>query len=161
MILGLLSFGFFWILFGIGVGILAGSWGRSAFLWFIIALVASPLLSALLLLALGKQEGEGQGKQSGGSAGGFDPKQHHKQCPDCAERIKLQARVCRYCGNEFSEDVVKEQVREKIEEEVPEAPPWEEADGRCPECRTPMRDGTETCPGCGRKVDWSGVREQK
>ncbi|TKB53372.1 superinfection immunity protein [Ferrimonas aestuarii] len=24
-----------------------------------------------------------------------------KTCPDCAERIKTEARVCRYCGNSF------------------------------------------------------------
>jgi archaellum biogenesis protein FlaJ (TadC family) len=29
-------------------------------------------------------------------------KRQHKECPDCCERIKAGARVCRYCGYEFA-----------------------------------------------------------
>jgi hypothetical protein len=42
----------------------------------------------------------------------FNPDEHEKKCPDCAEYIKLEARVCKHCGHEFS----KEEVEEKIEE---------------------------------------------
>ena len=28
-------------------------------------------------------------------------KREHKTCPDCAERIKTAANVCRYCGHRF------------------------------------------------------------
>lgn len=40
----------------------------------------------------------------------FDLDEHEKKCPDCAERIKLEARVCRYCGHEFSDEEVDEQI---------------------------------------------------
>jgi hypothetical protein len=30
-----------------------------------------------------------------------DPKPQHKTCPMCAEQVKVDARVCRYCGHRF------------------------------------------------------------
>jgi hypothetical protein len=29
----------------------------------------------------------------------------YKRCPRCAEDVRTQADVCRYCGHEFAEDV--------------------------------------------------------
>jgi len=40
----------------------------------------------------------------------FNPEEHEKKCPDCAEYIKLEAQVCKHCGREFSEDEVERQV---------------------------------------------------
>jgi hypothetical protein len=43
----------------------------------------------------------------------FDPDQHEKKCPDCAEYIKLEARVCKHCGHRFSDEEVERQVEER------------------------------------------------
>lgn len=55
-------------------------------------LIASVMLIAGLIMML----------ISGGSAdevAGTRSSEHSKNCPQCAETIKLDAKVCRYCGN--------------------------------------------------------------
>jgi hypothetical protein len=47
----------------------------------------------------------------------------YKVCPDCAERVRAAARVCRFCGYRF--DVAEEKRLE--EERRAQAPWWERA----------------------------------
>lgn len=37
---------------------------------------------------------------------GFDASEMTRKCPDCAEIIKMEARVCRFCNRQFSESEV-------------------------------------------------------
>jgi len=46
----------------------------------------------------------------------FNPDEHEKRCPMCAEYIKLEARRCKHCGHEFSEREVGKQIEQRKEE---------------------------------------------
>ena len=71
---------------------LARKRGRSSVGWFLLAVIISPLLAALLLLVLADIKAA--------SAGGAEvvTSQTHVRCPDCRELVRIDARKCRHCG---------------------------------------------------------------
>lgn len=85
---------FGWFLLSVGVAILAGRYGRNGAGWFILALLISPLIAAVLVLALGPVP-RSAAAESGGLTADF------RKCPRCAEPIRAEAKVCRFCGHEF------------------------------------------------------------
>ena len=101
----LLAWGFFAIL----VGILAPRFGRSSFGWFMLALIISPLFAGLLLICLPSKAGppvvrvvtesavNAEAIASSASTGATAV----KKCPDCAETVQADARICRFCRHEF------------------------------------------------------------
>lgn len=69
-----------WFVASIVVAIIAASRGRNSFGWFLLALLISPLIAGILVLALGSKSEAG------------------RRCPDCAETVRAEARKCRHCG---------------------------------------------------------------
>ena len=65
----------------------ASARGRSGLAWFVLTLLTTPLVTIVILALtddLSKKD-----------------KPHpntHIKCPDCAELIKKEARVCKHCG---------------------------------------------------------------
>jgi hypothetical protein len=77
-----------WILFSGIVATIASSRGRSSAGWFLLSLVISPLFAGLFLLASSNLSQK---------VATPSPATHVK-CPDCAELVLKEAKVCRHCG---------------------------------------------------------------
>jgi hypothetical protein len=76
----------FWLLFGITAAIIANSKGRNGFRWFCIGALFGPF--SLMVAALPSLK----------LPPGAPTPETHVVCPDCAELIRKEARVCKHCG---------------------------------------------------------------
>jgi hypothetical protein len=76
----------YWLLFGMVAAIIANSKGRSGCGWFLLGMLLGPF--SLVVVALSSKK-VGQEVPS--------PKTH-LVCPDCAELVKKEARICKHCG---------------------------------------------------------------
>jgi hypothetical protein len=77
---------FFWLAFAIIVGIAAKKRNRSGVGWFFLAVLISPLLAGLALVAVGR---------------GTTTLYAMRKCPACAEYVQREARICKHCRSEL------------------------------------------------------------
>lgn len=81
----------FWILFAIAVGMLASKRGRNGGSWFLLSLLASPLIGIIFLLVtkdISKDDGE------------------RASCPKCSEKVLISASICPHCKSDLLNDNV-------------------------------------------------------
>lgn len=80
---------------GILVGMIAKSKGRDFFPWWLYGtLIFIVAIVHVLIIKPDPKHAEREALAAG-----------HKKCPRCAEMIKQEALVCRYCNAEFSPPV--------------------------------------------------------
>ena len=75
-----------WLLLSIVIGVVASSKGRSGIGYFLLSFFLSPLIGLIIVLVLGPKE---QSLLKKGIV---------KKCPFCAELVKHEAIVCKFCG---------------------------------------------------------------
>jgi hypothetical protein len=81
-----------WIAIGFVAALIARNKGNNSCLGMIVGLLLGPI--GLLIVFFLPDNELGKLKRSGNT----------KQCPNCAEYVKPEARVCKHCGYSFGSD---------------------------------------------------------
>jgi len=109
----MLTFGFLWVVFAVGVGLLAQQRGRSAVNWILISFVISPLLGFVVLMMM----------KDLALADALDSVTHdmeltHVKCVHCAEYVAPEASICPYCRGSITPqpEYVQQRLAEKLAE---------------------------------------------
>lgn len=153
-----------WILFGIASAVVGTQKGRSGCGWFAIGMLLGPFGLLFSLLVSSEKEEPTKVIVVGtpeGSPTLADPRldirtqitKLERPCSECAEVIKAEAKVCRFCGNRFTAEEVAGRVGEAqaaLLAKYPDAPIWR---GRlCPECGTQNGADRNVCRHCARDI---------
>ena len=100
------------VIFGALSAIAVKNKNRDQFGWFFIGFFFG-IFGLIASLIVDKIESENRLNKELLS---FDLDQQTKKCPDCAEVIKLEAKICRFCRHQFSDDEISALIIEaKIE----------------------------------------------
>jgi Na+/H+-dicarboxylate symporter len=83
-----------WLIFAVLVGVYASSKGRSGVGFFFIAALLSPLIGFIIAAIVQpiRANTEAKALESGDV----------KKCPNCAELVKAEAKLCKHCHSELA-----------------------------------------------------------
>lgn len=84
-----------WLFFSVLVGAYAYRKERNGIGWFFLSLLISPLIAFIIVLVAGPSSSS------------------LKKCPKCAENVKVEAQICRFCNYEFPSSIDKQKEEKK------------------------------------------------
>lgn len=89
-----MEFLFFWIFFTGLVGWWADQWGRKVWQFVLLSLICAPIVSAIILMIMGRDYAVLEDRARNGNGGG----DAYKTCRGCRNRISRVSTNCGYCG---------------------------------------------------------------
>jgi tRNA(Ile2) C34 agmatinyltransferase TiaS len=88
----------FWFICAVIIGIIAAKRQRSGFLYFLLAMLFSPLLIGILVLVLGNAKPTPTSESVAATVAAHNDQGDQIRCPECRELVRSDARKCKHCG---------------------------------------------------------------